>query len=130
MDNLHLIDSIFEADYILFTNDFNEIKVFEGYFYIISMYEFTYNKEIVLLCECINNLNCNLPSVNCNLPSVNCNLPSVNCNDKLFLNYKDFNHYLIHDRIFYYSNVNRITQDDFLYKEIEEIKNCKRIKRT
>jgi len=97
---IKLIDSIFEADYIRFTNELNEIKVFEGYFYIIGMYEFNYNKEIVLLCQCINN-------------------------EKLYLNYKEFNYYLIHGRIFYYSNICYINEDNFLY---EDIKNCKKRK--
>jgi len=91
MEITNLIDTIFESDYVPFVDEYNQLNIFEGFFYICNIFEV--NNSIQLLCRCLNHGN-------------------------FFLDYKDFNYYVIHGRIIYYSNINYIDKNNFLYKYI------------
>ena len=110
MDITNLIGTIFQADYIKFYT-FNKIlhdDRFDGYFYVVSFFEL--DNVTYVLCQTLLSYSTNF------------------YHDRFLLKYSDFNNYIIYERIYYYSNVNYITNSSFLYNSLNaSLKKRKRI---
>ena len=97
MDNINLIGSIFQTDYIPLDNLDNNKGFFDGYFYILGLFDI--NDVIYLLCSTIVAYN--------------------EFSDTSFiLKYSDFNKYIINERIYYYSNNNYVNNNHPFYNKV------------
>ena len=79
MDNVQLVDTIFQSKDALFIDWDSSFCYFDGFFYIFSMYEDIRNDEIMLVCQC-------------------------GYDKRLFLKYSSFNKLIVLGSIVYYSN--------------------------